>query len=430
MIWIIIWNILYAFLLIVMIPASLFNRKIRLGLWKRIGLLRTVKQWRQSHPGPVISIHSASYGEFEHIRPLIHQIKQNSKKQVVVLFFSPSGYEYLKKDPLIDGAFYSPFDFLWSSQRFFSILKPEKHIVAKHDVWPGQVYAVHRARILLYLVNASLSQNSTRVKFFSSFQSYFYRLFDAIYAISEEDKERFQRYFSLLPEKIQVVGDTKNDQVNFRKEKALKEPVFPNLKKNREFIFVAGSIWEEDWRVLKDSLIQLMQDQADLHVILCPHELKTSFIQKIKNDLEAFEPVVITEQDNTADFNSFPRVMIIDRMGILADIYSYAEIAFVGGSFKGKVHNVLEPAVYGIPVVTGPFIKNSTEALMLQQKGALFVVENEEKFYHIFNKLRIEETLREECGKKANEFVLSRTHVSEKILTSIFNVRKRNEGKR
>ncbi len=429
MIWLIIWNIVFLIIFFLLIPVTFFNRKLRQGFWKRFFLLRKVKQWKKDHPGDVITIHTASYGEFEHIRPLVNALKKHFNGSIVVLFFSPSGYEYLKEDPSIDGVFYTPFELYWISRHFFKILRPSLHLVAKHDVWPTEISVLHHMKIPLVLINASLSANSSRIRYFPSFHRYFYRMFSRIYAIDREDANRYIEFLRVQPEKIRITGDTKNDQVLFRKEKALSRPIFPNYrKKEGQIIFVAGSIWNEDWDYLHEPLQHLLHSNPEFSVILCPHELKDDFVEKLADHMKDFSPVIVGQDANLEDIREVSQVMIIHRMGILADIYSLADFAFVGGSFKGKVHNVLEPAIYGIPVITGPYIENSTEAIQLRKQKGLFVAHSAKNMQKLLNRLLNDETFRREHGIYASNYVVERLNTIEKIITDLRETGLINEG--
>lgn len=418
--WIGLWNGIYLLLLFLVLPVSLFSEKIRKGILGRLGLLIQAGRWmRNTNPSRVITFHVASYGEFEHIRPLLKKLKKEIPCTVVALFFSPSGYLYLKDDPDIDRAFYTPLDLWPFTFSFFRLIKPVLHIIVKHDVWPTEIAVMHQLGIPVVMINASLSAKSSRFRYFRFFQRMLYRKIGTICAISEEDAGRFELHLGVDKSRIMITGDTKNDQVFLRREKAEREPLFPYLRKERHFILVAGSVWEEDWKVLREVLPEMMRLYPFFRMVVVPHELKKEFFQRMLKDSESFSPLLLETIDQMKTMEELPAVTFINRMGILAEMYIIGQVAFVGGSFKGKVHNVLEPAVYGIPVITGPGMENSTEALRLKKEGALFVVANASQFTDIMKKMVEDESFRKEAGKKAEEIIRNSLKTSETVVQLI-----------
>ncbi|MCK5077713.1 MAG: hypothetical protein KAR38_15125 [Calditrichia bacterium] len=408
------YNILFFLALIIILPFSLFIKKIRSPYWKRFLVNLKVKKWRhENKQSKVISFHCASYGEYEHIKPFIKELKEQKKDvKICVQFFSPSGYKNVTDDDYIDLKVYTPFDNIFSQQIFFKLLKPQLHIFAKYDVWPNEIYSLKLLKIKTILINASLSENSKRFTRFKYFHEQIYRQFDYIYTVSVKDAKRFKRYFG-ISENVKTLGDTKNDQVLYRSEQAIKNSLFPLMDKKNDIILVAGSIWKEDWEKIGACVHQLLKEFENFKVVLCPHELKKEFIESLQNHLAAFNPVSYNNIEVNS-LKSFPKVMIIDAIGKLADLYSYGNIAFVGGSFKGKVHNVLEPAIYGIPVLTGPFIKNSSEALQLKNSG-LIEINEENNLCSTFKDLISNKDKMELTGKEAKEHVMENLGISKKL---------------
>ncbi len=407
-------NIVFIVTFILFLPISLIIPKYRSLFWRRFLSIPTARSWRKNYSSAkVVSFHCASYGEYEHIRPFIKELKErNPEIKTVVLFFSPSGYEHINDTDNIDLKLYTPFENLFSQLWFFFKLKPQLHIFAKYDVWPNEIFALKMLKIPTVLINASLSRNSRRTARFRNFHKIIYNCFSAIYAVSREDAERYRKIFApTCP--IKVTGDTKNDQVLFRKEYASQNPLFPEVDPDNCLTLVAGSIWDEDWQEIKEGILRNLQQHEKFKVILCPHQPAENFISRLLKETEYYSPRLLSETD-CDKINELPRVLIVNSIGKLAEIYRYASLAFVGGSFKAKIHNVLEPAIYGTPIITGPYIENSSEALQMQNNGLLSAKDGQE-FNAILNKLLTEPKFLELTGKKAELYVINNLGVSRKL---------------
>ncbi len=401
---------------------ALFNRNVRQAILGRYRSARDLKNFSTGKK-PVVYFHAASLGEFEHIRPLIFYLGKTY--QIVVTFFSPSGYNHAKKQFDDEIHYYLPFDFygLW-----FKILKrmqPKFLVISKHDIWANQILAANRLQIPTFLVNASLSAKSSRLNvLYRFFYAPIYRQIDMIFTISDEDQQRFVTYFKL--QNVRVVGDTKFDQVIIRKEQAQTKNYIPKEWVQNFVVIALGSIWPEDYAVLSAPLQQLMQEFKELKILFVPHQPHEAFLQRIETDFGKFGTRRFTDQTEFAK----ERSLVVNVVGILADLYKYAQIAYVGGSFKQGIHNVMEPGTYGIPVIYGPKHKNSYEATQLVREGASFVVQDESEAFKILKKLITDEAFRRTSGKKVQRFVERHTGATQRILQALpLNERPDNFGK-
>jgi 3-deoxy-D-manno-octulosonic-acid transferase len=354
-------------------------------------------------------------GEFEHIKPLIFKIKSvRPACKIVVMFFSPSGFENIQDFKGVDLFIYSPFDWCWPVYRFYKILKPSALIIAKHDVWPNQIWLAFRLDIPVFLVNASLHKSSSRLGSFSMlFQKTVYRYISLIITGSEEDKKNFQKLVS--SEKIRIAGDTKYDQVVYRMHQSHNMETIPKKILIGKKVFVAGSTWSDDEQVLIPAVQKIKEKHKELLFIICPHEPRPAHINELISFLKPFESCLLS---NINRFNTEPAI-IIDRIGLLANLYAVADLAYVGGSFKQNIHNVLEPAAYGIPVLFGPVNENSNEAQLLKEHNGAFEIHNEKDLVQIIHKLFGDQDFRKRVGRQALKVVMQNTGATEKTVQII-----------
>ena len=412
-----IYNILIVPILILFSHlAALFNRKVRHGLIGRYTILR--KFYRRDLPEilasghPRVLIHCASMGEFEHIKPVIALLKARLPElEIVVMFFSPSGFENVRQAEGVRTFIYAPFEFFPSVFRLFKTLRPGLFIIAKHDVWPNQLWSAVLLRIPVFLINASLGKKSRRARIpFRWFHQTIYQYFAKILAISEADGTNFR--LLAAEKKVAVVGDTKFDQVIRRSEESRQKKLLPpEITKDRT-IFVAGSTWPEDEAQLIPALKLLHAQVPQFVAIICPHEPTPEHLSGLEKKLLPLQSIRLSQLKN---YRNEP-VIVVDSIGVLANLYSHAHVAFVGGSFKGSIHNVLEPAVYGIPVLFGPHFENSHEAIQLKNLGGAFVVQNADQLQERLLQLLTRQEYRQQVGEVARRFVEHHRGATERVV--------------
>lgn len=414
-----IWKILYTYVILPVIfigvhLISLFSKQVREGLFPRRKSVAKLQSWLNQHDElkKIILFHAASMGEFEHIKPLLFSLKEKYGTVNILTFFSPSGYKHVKDTPGLDFFLYMPFDFSSHWKKLYKILSPSILVISKHDVWPMQIWQAKDMKIPIYLVNGSLPEKSSRSRpIIKSFLKHVYRDFSKIFTISEEDAQRFSKHYPKCS--VQVMGDTKYDQVMLRKKEALKKDILPMAWYQDKWIFLAGSIWPEGEKQLMPGLINLIKKNEKVNLIIVPHEPTEKFISNFELKLSNWGVKRFTKI--SGDFTE--RVLIVDTIGQLADLYQYANAAYVGGSFKQGVHNVMEPAIYGIPVMFGPVHENSYEAIHLAKSQGGIVFENEIQATEILEKLFDDEVFRQKTGKKALEMAQNNIGATDKILT-------------
>ena len=414
----IIWEKIYSFIILplmflVVHLAAVFSKQVREGLFPRRKSIAELEKWLddKDKSKKFVLFHAASMGEFEHIKPLLFNLKEKYGTINILTFFSPSGYKHVKDTPGLDFFLYMPFDFSWHWRKLYKILNPSLLIISKHDVWPMQIWQAKEMDIPIYLVNASLPEKSSRTRpFIKSFLKHVYRDFSKIFTISEEDAQRFSEHYPRCS--VQVMGDTKYDQVMLRRNEALKKEILPENWYKDKWIFLAGSIWPEGEKQLMPGLMNLIEKNEHVNLIIVPHEPTEKFVSDFEEKLSKWGVRRLTQHKN--DFTE--RILIVDTIGQLADLYQYASAAYVGGSFKQGVHNVMEPAIYGIPVMFGPVHENSYEAIQLAKSEGGIVFENENQAKEILAKLISDESFRESTGKKALDMAQNNIGATEKIL--------------
>lgn len=409
---------IYSFILlpIVIIIAgilSFFKKSYRRAFFERFKVISKLRKFVQSNgnQGKKILIHCASMGEFEHIKPLISKISEFSSNQIILTFFSPSGYENISNYNGVSLIIYVPIDFPGIWRKFYDILNPALLIISKHDAWPNQIWIANGKNIPVFLVNASLNEKSSRIKYPARILfNEVYQAFDQIYAISESDCNLFKEHYKNIH--VKAFGDTKFDQVVSRKKKSENKSLIPDQWLSTETVLIMGSVWPEDLIHLKQPLIYLLKTHKNFKMIIAPHQPDEKHLNEIKTFLQNVPFSLFT--DNTYPQDS--RILIVNTIGILADLYRYADIAYIGGSFKQGIHNVMEPAIYGLPVIYGPVYTNSYDAIQLLQKNGALLTRNKEEAFQTLNKLIENPGYRKQLGNNALEYALSHTGVSEKLV--------------
>ena len=360
--------------------------------------------------------HCVSVGEWEQSFPLIKEIKKNDPNcYVVVAFFSPSGYNFLKESADVDLKVYLPFDSYFRAKAFLKTIHPDLWIVAKHDIWPNHLFAARALHVNVILIDATLPENSLRVfPFFRSFFKSFYSSFSYMFPISELDKDRMLLLFP-YPDKMMITGDTRFDQVYLRGQNALKSSEIQIFESENINVLIAGSTWPSDEKHLMPAIQKLLEIYQSLRVILVPHEPKERYLKGIEAVLEQANIPSKRLSKFLHNGHNGIRVTIVDSVGLLAKLYTKSDIAYVGGSFGPGVHNVMEPGILGKPVLFGPNYLNSFEASELILCGGGFLVRSSSDITDIVSDFLDNNAKRTEAGKKAQELIQNNLGATDKI---------------
>lgn len=405
-------NILYSIFLffyrVGIALAAPFNRKAKLwqqGRKEEFSRL-SITFNQTSHP---IWVHCASLGEYEQAKPVIQKLKsENPACKVLVTFFSPSGYEIRKDDPLPDYIFYLPMDFSRNARRFIRIVQPKMAIFIKYEFWFHYMHFLHEASIPFYYVSAIFRPGQY---FFKSFGHWFAnRLREAsFYFVQNEESESLLHQIHI--DQVEVCGDTRFDRVYAIANQDYTLDEILTFKQNKKLL-VAGSTWEPD-ELLLSQLFSQIKDQYQL--IVAPHE-----ISRLSNVLKTFEtfkvlPYTQREGHNLADYD----VLIIDTMGLLSKIYKYSDLSYIGGAFKTGLHNILEAGVFGVPLFFGPHYQHFNEAVRLVQLKGAFSVTYSEDMLHIIREFEQDEELYRNTCTICRHYVESNIGAGDKIFNII-----------
>ncbi len=422
-IWLLIYNI-FAFPVVYLIftIGSFSNKKIRDGMRERRNWKNRLKEdiAKLKYKDAIYLFHATSVGELQQALPVIRLLKtHNSAISVGISFFSPSGYHFFKGDPNVDFTCYMPVDSWINAKTFFSIIRPKCWIVSKFDVWPNHTFRVYMMKIPAFIISATLSSSSRRLNpLLKSLNKSIYSCFTKIFPISEDDRTRFLTVYD-KKESCVITGDTRFDQVVFRSQGAAeKARTLPFVKTGKQFLML-GSIWENDATVVVPPTVSILKDYPYLYSIITPHEPHEEFCQAIEKQLSdaGISSVRFTKIDKEKECTA--RVILIDTIGLLAQIYSISTLAYIGGSFSTGVHNVMEPAIMGIPVIFGPRHHNSFEALQMKQHGGAFEITNSAEYDQIVRKLLNTESYMNEAGNSVKKYVLENVGAAQRIFNEL-----------
>ena len=419
--WFILYNIsVVPLIYISLIIASLFNSKIKRGVKNRSSLFDSLKEKINliDRSKKLIWFHSASLGEFEQAKPIIKKLYHEKEINIIVTFFSPSGYENSLKYPYADVISYLPFDTSKNARMFLEIVKPDLAVFMRYDIWPNFIWKICELNIPAMIVDATMRKNSKRkLPIIKNFHDTIYKCFNKILTVSSEDVKNFKS-FMINDKVLRAVGDTRFDRVYQKSLQAKEKKLFRDNFFEGKKVFVFGSSWESDEDVILPAFEKLIKYDKDSVMIIAPHEPTLLHLEKIENTFAGIEKTIRFSYRN--NYNG-ERIIIIDSIGILLTLYYYAEIAYVGGSFKEGIHNVLEPAVYGIPVLFGPKIEDSQEAQILVERKGGIIVHNKKEAYRTIRKLLSSETMRKKVGLNCSEYVNENIGATDKIIAEIEN---------
>ncbi len=359
--------------------------------------------------------HAASVGEFEQARPIIEKLKESKNAnsyKILLTFFSPSGYEMRKNYALADKVAYLPFATRRNAKRFLDLVKPEMAIFAKYEFWPAYMKELMKRNIRSYVIAAIFRKSQIFFKPWGYWYRRLLRCFEVMF-VQDEASQKLLNQYGIM--NVEVAGDTRFDRVVaiakqskdielaqvFRDSHSLLE-----LNPQPYKIIVAGSTWPQDEQMLS----RYVSEREDVKLILVPHEIHEEHLHTI---FELWQGDLVRYTRATLENVGHTRTLLLDTMGMLSSIYKYADVAYIGGGFGDGIHNTLEAAVYGIPVLFGPKFQKFREAKGLIAAGASYSVKNYAEF-----KQRMDEAIdcRVRMGQAAKEYVESELGATDRII--------------
>ena len=407
----------FPFVVILAYSLVLFNRKVRRGLRGRRRTLGRVRQFKERSVdayGPLYWFHAASLGEFEQARPIIEGLKEVSPDaQVVVSFFSPSGYENCHHE-LIDFKFYLPLDFPWVMRSILRILKPHRVLFASYDIWPNLIWACQQAGIPTILFAARIIPGSSKQwPVLRRFYRTLYRSMSAIYTVSAGDEERLRAIMG-SPSSTTVLnlGNPRYDRVKARQRGTLA------ANGERSNTIVLGSIHPEDEDVIYDPLLRLLENNGALKVIWAPHDPEPEVIDALAERLSSAGVKCSYYARSNGQFGDY-QVLLVDGVGYLAELYYHGVVAYVGGGFGAQIHNVMEPAIASVPVFFGPRHHKSDEAEQLLSAGGGISISGGEEFGRQLTAIMGDPESREQMGHQAYRVIENNLGAAARIVQAI-----------
>jgi 3-deoxy-D-manno-octulosonic-acid transferase len=363
--------------------AARFDKKLARGLDARRGLAARLAAWAQEHRDPrrpLVWMHAPSVGEGLQAKPVLETLRaERPEWQLAFTFFSPSA-ERLARNLPVDLADYLPLDRPGDVEAALAALQPAALVFSKLDVWPELTLAAARRGVKLGLISATVSPDSSRLRWPTRQWAHpAYRALDRVGTISDDDGRRLEM-LGARPEAIAVTGDTRYDSVAERAERLdrAREPLARLAAAPAgTFTIVAGSTWPADEAVLLPAFADLLVQVPAARLLLAPHEPHPDHLAGIAQRLHALKlprPVRLSQLEHAKP----APVIVVDRVGVLADLYALADVAFVGGGFhRAGLHSVLEPAVFGVPIAVGPHWRMSRDAgLLLERGGAIALAQD------------------------------------------------------
>lgn len=388
--------------------ASLFNPKAKKWIAGRKDILQRVQQELQS--GELrVWMHCSSLGEFEQGRPLIEAIKQKSPYYKIVLtFFSPSGYEVRKDYELADYVFYLPMDGKANAKRFIELVQPSFVLFIKYEFWYYYLITLQQKNIPVFLVSATFRASQGFFKWYGALLRKMLGSFRYLFVQEPASQELLAAIG--IEEQVMISGDTRYDRVAAIASQAKSFPLIEEFK-GLHHLLIAGSTWPDDEKLLRQNLSALPEHWK---LVIAPHEIDRAHIDDVK-ELFGDEAVCYTELSKT-NARSY-RVLIIDNIGMLSSLFRYGELAYIGGGFqKGGIHNTLEPAIFGLPVIFGPVYEKFAEARQLVALGYAFPVADAAAYKEVLKQLIGNDMHRQSLQAAIKDYVHQQTGATDRIM--------------
>lgn len=389
---------------------ALFSPKIKLFTEGRKDVFSILEQ-KIKPSDKTIWFHSASLGEYEQGLPVIEKIKEKyPSHKIVVTFFSPSGYEVRKNNTVADVTVYLPLDTKSNAKKFLKLVHPELAFFIKYEFWLNYLKELETSKTPTYLISGIFRDNQMFFKWYGGFYRKALKAFTYFFVQNESSKQKIE---AIGFQNVIVSGDTRFDRVNAILERDNTLDFIKNFKNNIPTI-VIGSSWPKDEALIAE---YINQSPEDVKFIIAPHNIKADQIAALKSQITK-STVLFSEKANV-DLSNFS-VFIIDTVGLLTKIYSYGTIAYVGGGFGNPgIHNILEPATFGIPIVIGPNYSNFAEATQLVALGGCIVISTSNELKQNLDRLLTDKAFFEEKSQICKAYIQNNKGATNTIMNIV-----------
>lgn len=360
----------------------------------------------------IIWVHAASLGEYEQGLPIIQQLgKDFPDYKVLLTFFSPSGYEVRKNTPHAHMVSYLPLDTQGNAKRFIQLVKPVLTIFIKYEFWPNYFEQLHINKIPTLLVSGVFRQDQSM---FKQYGGWLKKSLDTVTHFFVQNQASYNLLIQQGFDNVSLSGDTRFDRVSHQIEVDNSLDFMDNFVGDN-YCMVFGSSWPEDEAVFIDYIND--SDHNKIRFVIAPHQIESSKIEKLTTKLKVpFKRFTQLKEDEVPTEN----VLVLDTIGLLTKVYSYAHVAYVGGAMGSTgLHNILEPATFGIPIIIGQHYQKFPEAVKLRELAGLFSVSSTADFYDITDRLLKDPSFREKTGMICGHFVNSNTGATRIVMQYI-----------
>ena len=405
-----IYFLLSPFLWVLTMVISLFNEKIGIRQKRYHSLFNKSIEKINTTNKKVLLFHAASNGELEQIKP-IFRIIDRDKYFIFLTISSPSSFNHISEGD-VDAYCYQAFDFPWTVNKFFKIIRPDKYIITRHDIWPHHMVISKIYCKNLFLINANLPKFSKRsLPIVITLYKYIFKKFDCIYTVSKSMGSKLEKIIGA--DKIKIIGDTRFDQINYRFNNNESEtPIFDGSKN-----ILFGSIDNNDLPIIFKSLKDNYASFINTKLIFVPHEPTEKFILDIEYQLMELN-VKFSRFTNIGYNENKTDALIIDKIGILAEAYKFSSISYIGCGFGKGVHNVIEPAIYGNMICFGPNYEILNEAIELVHNRLAICINDANELSNVLKFINEDNKL-DEYKDKMKKYFKAKAKFSDKIIEDI-----------
>ena len=414
--------IIYLYLLGVAIY-SLFNEKVR-KMWRGERDAFRVLREQVDPEAKYVWFHAASLGEFEQGRPLMEQLRRDHPEYKILLtFFSPSGYEVRKDYKGADIICYLPLDTITNARRFLRIIRPVKAYFIKYEFWYNYLHILKHRHVPVYSVSSIFRPDQVFFKWYGRQYGRVLNCFTHFFVQNEQSRELLAKIGINC---VTITGDTRFDRVLQIKEQAKQLTIVEEFVKGAK-VFVAGSSWPPD----EDIFIRYFNEHRDWKLIIAPHVIGEDHLQQIERKLEGWNvqrytappsapegATSVLQQGNEAPSGAVGGALIIDCFGLLSSIYHYGDVAYIGGGFGVGIHNTVEAAVWGVPVIFGPENQKFQEAQELKACGGGMEISGYDDFARLMERFAQDADYLQQSGRAAGDYVKGKAGAAAKILAA------------